>query len=135
MTQAPVFPIIFRAFSNNIVQQFLHTFVIVIQGLCALGVIILMAVQTDKAEQGGVMGIGGAGGRNAGEIDLAVGPERILKPLTKWLAGGFLASSILAAVEVSKLTPWHVVGGIALFVVAMMFGGAVWQTVTGMRRS
>ena len=116
-------------------QPYLHTFVNIVQGLCALGVIILMAVQTDKAEQGGVMGLGASGGRNAGEIDLAVGPERILKPLTKWLCGGFLASSIVAAMDPAILTPWHILGGIALFVVAMMFGGTVWQTATGMRRS
>lgn len=94
-----------------------------------------MAVQTEKAEQGGVMGLGASGGRSTGEIDLAVGPERILKPLTKWMCGGLLASSILAAVETTQLTPWHVVGGIVIYVVAMMFGGQAWQTLTGMRKS
>ena len=113
----------------------IHTFVIILQALCALGLIIMMAVQTDKAEQGGVMGIGGAGGRSAGEIDIEVGAQRILKPLTKWLCGGFVASSILAAIDPAMITVWHLLGGIALFVVLMMFGGIVWQTLTGMKKS
>jgi preprotein translocase subunit SecG len=112
-----------------------HIFAIVLQALCAVGLIILMAVQTDKAEQGGVMGIGASGGRSAGEIDMEVGPQRILKPLTKWMAGGFLASSILAAIDAERIGPLHVLIGIALFVVAMMFGGTIWQTLTGMKRT
>jgi protein translocase SecG subunit len=112
-----------------------HIFVIVLQALCAVGVIILMAIQTDKAEQSGVMGLGGAGGRNTGEIDMAVGAERILKPLTKWMVGGFLASSILAAIGPDRINIWHVLGGIALFAVLMLFGGPLWQTVTGMKKS
>ena len=113
----------------------MHTFAIVIQALCALGLIILMAVQTDKAEQGGVMGIGASGGRSAGEIDMEVGPQRILKPLTRWMAGGFLASSILAAVDADQITFVHLIIGIALFVFAMMFGATIWQTLTGMKRT
>lgn len=113
----------------------MHNFVIVLQALCAVGVIILMAIQTDKAEQGGVMGIGASGGNSAGEIDMSVGAERILKPLTKWMVGGFLASSILSAVGPDKINVWHVLGGIALFTVLMLFGGPVWQTVTGMKKS
>ena len=96
--------------------------------------VIMMAVQTDKAEQGGVMGLGASGGRNAGEIDVSVGAERILKPLTKWLAGGFLASSILAAMDPALITVWHVLGGSVLFVIAMLYGAIAWQTVTGMKR-
>jgi preprotein translocase subunit SecG len=117
------------------VENIVHNIVLVIQVICALGVILMMAVQTDKAEQGGVMGLGASGGRNTGEIDLAVGPERILKPLTKWLCGGFLASSILAAMDPARINIWYLLGGSVLFVVAMMFGGLVWQTATGMRRS
>lgn len=113
----------------------MHNFVIVLQALCAVGVIILMAIQTDKAEQGGVMGIGASGGNSAGEIDMSVGAERILKPLTKWMVGGFLASSILGAIKSDTLTFWHVLGGAAIFAVLMLFGGPIWQTVTGMKKS
>ena len=94
-----------------------------------------MAIQTDKAEQGGVMGIGGAGGRSTSEIDRLVGAERILKPLTKWVAGGFLFSSVLAAVPVDKITIAHLLVGAAIYVVAMLFGGAIWQTLTGMKKT
>ena len=113
----------------------MHTFVIILQALCALGLVILMAVQTEKAQQGGVMGLGASGGRSTGDIDMAVGTERIFKPLTKWLAGGFLASSVLAAIDAKKLTVWHVLVVIVLYVVAMLYGGLVWQTLTGMRKS
>ena len=75
-----------------------------------------------------------SGGRAAGEIDMDVGAERILKPLTKWMSGGFLASSVLAAINSDKLTIWLVLGGTALFVVLMMYGALAWQTVTGMKR-
>ena len=107
---------------------------IVVQALCAVGVIILMAIQTDKAEQSGVMGLGASGGRTAGEIDMNVGAERILKPLTKWMVGGFLASSILAAISADKMNIWYLLGGAALFAVLMLFGGPAWQTVTGMKK-
>lgn len=113
----------------------MHTFIIILQAIAALGLIILMAVQTDKAEQGGVMGIGGAGGRSTSEIDRLVGAERILKPLTKWVAGGFLISSILAAVPADKITIVHLLIGVGLYTVAMMFGATIWQTVTGSRPS
>lgn len=113
----------------------MHTLVIVLQALTAVGLIILMAIQTDKAEQGGVMGLGAAGGRSAGEVDVAVGPERILKPLTKWIAGGFLASSILAAIDPARISVFHVLIGGVLFVLAMMYGATAWQTLTGMRRT
>ena len=111
----------------------MHTFVTALQIISALVLVVLMAVQTDKAQQGGVMGIGGAGGRSTGTIDMAVGAERILKPLTKWICGAFFTFSILAAVEKANLTFVHVIVAIVLYVVAMMFGGTVWQLVTGMR--
>ena len=113
----------------------LHTFIIILQAIAAIGLIILMAVQTDKAEQGGVMGIGGAGGRSTSEIDRLVGAERILKPLTKWVAGGFLFASVLAAVPSDKITPIHLLVGVALYIVSMMFGATIWQVMTGMSRS
>jgi protein translocase SecG subunit len=109
-----------------------HTLIIVLQAISALTLIVLMAVQTDKAEQGGVMGIGGADGRSTSEIDRLVGAERILKPLTLWMAGAFLSASILAAIPADKVTFVHFLVGVALYVVAMMFGGRVWNAVTGM---
>jgi protein translocase SecG subunit len=112
-----------------------HTLVNIIQLLTSLGLIVLMAVQTDKAEQSGVMGLGASGGRSAGEIDLDVGAERILKPLTKWCGGAFLASSILAAIDPDIINIWHVLGGTVLFVLAMLYGGAAWQALTGGRKS
>jgi len=111
----------------------LHTFVTVLQIISALVLVVLMAVQTDKAEQGGVMGLGGAGGRSTGTIDMAVGAERILKPLTKWTSGAFFTFSILAAVQKANLTFIHVIAALIIYVIAMMFSGLVWQAITGMR--
>ena len=113
----------------------MHTFIIILQAISALSLIVLMAVQTDKAEQGGVMGIGGAGGRSTSEIDRLVGTERILKPLTKWIAAGFLFTSVLAAVPANKITIVHLLVGAALYTIAMMYGAMIWQAVTGSRKA
>lgn len=107
----------------------------IIQIVTAVSLTVLMAVQTDKTEQGGggVMGLGAAGGRSAGSIDLPVGAERILKPLTAWLAVGFLMSSVLNAMKNQQW--YHLVGAIVLYVLVMRFGGLLWKTVTGANRA
>lgn len=109
----------------------LSTFVMILQVITALAVIILMAVQTSKAEQGGVMGLGAAGGRGAGDIDMLVGAERILKPLTRWMAVGFLFSSVLSAIR--EITIWHFLSIFAIYVIVMLFGNPLWRTITGTR--
>jgi protein translocase SecG subunit len=108
----------------------LHTFIFIVQVLTALLLVFLMAIQTDKAEQGGggVMGIGAAGGRSSSNINLPVGAERILKPLTTWTALGFLASSLLNALP--KVTFIHVLAIAGIYVLLMIFGGAVWRALT-----
>lgn len=110
----------------------LHTFIVALQIVVALVLIVLLAVQTDKAEQGGVMGIGGAGGRSTSDIDVAVGPERILKPLTKWMAIGFMFMSVLCAVP--NPTIFHFIGVLVLYVAVMMYGDNVWRAALGIRR-
>ncbi|RYX85667.1 hypothetical protein EON83_04835 [bacterium] len=95
--------------------------------------IVLMAVQTDKNEQSGVMGLGAQGGRMSGSIDMPVGAERILKPMSKWTAIGFLFSSLLAAAH-SELSaqgglPWYVlIGAISIYAVVMLFGDKIWAS-------
>lgn len=113
----------------------MHTLIIIFQAITAVALIVLMAVQTDKAEQGGVMGIGGAGGRDTSEIDRLVGAERILKPLTQWMAGGFLVTSVLAAIPAAKINVIYLLVGVVLYVIAMLYGGLVWQTLTGANRN
>ncbi len=109
----------------------MSTFVSILQIVTALALVILLAVQTSKAEQGGVMGLGAAGGRGAGEIDMLVGAERILKPLTRWMAVGFLASSMLSAIE--RVTIVHFLVVLVLYIVAMLFGNRIWSVITGKR--
>ncbi len=104
------------------------TFVNILQILVAVALIALLAVQTSKAEQGGVMGLGAAGGRGAGEIDMLVGAERILKPLTKWVAAGFLAVSILSAIPAVSIVHFFII--LFGYVFIMLYGNAIWKAVT-----
>lgn len=104
---------------------------LVFQVLAALVFVILMAIQTDKAQQSGVMGLGGQGGRNMGSIDMPVGAERILKPLSKWVAVAFLFLSSMAAMNgEGALKWWHFPLAIALYVAIMLFGNRVWDSFT-----
>jgi preprotein translocase subunit SecG len=99
-----------------------------VQVVTTLVLVVLMAVQTDKAEQGGggVMGLGAASGRTSGNINLPVGAERILKPLTVWIAFGFIASSILNAIPENRLSISHVLIVLAIYLVGMLFGNRIW---------
>ena len=115
------------------------TLLLVLQIITALGFIVLMAVQTDKAEAGGVMGLGGQGGRVGNEVDMAVGAERILKPLSKWLAIAFLFLSALAAMNgeivaqskgTQSLPFWVLLIGLALYAFVMLIGDRLWANFT-----
>ena len=112
-----------------------NTIGLILQIVTTVTLIVLMAIQTDKAEQGGggVMGLGAASGRSSGNINMSVGAERILKPLTVWMAVGFLFSSLLNALPTKT---WiHLVVAIVIYVLIMTFGGRVWNAVTGANRS
>ncbi len=115
-------------------NRMLPTLIAILQVLCALGVVILLAIQTSKAEQGGVMGLGAAGGRGASDVDMLVGPERILKPLTKWIAVGFLFLSLLRAIPRTDLSIVHFGVVVLIYVVSMVYGGVIWNAITGTRR-
>jgi protein translocase SecG subunit len=110
----------------------LQILILIIQIVTAVALIALLAVQTDKTEQGGggVMGLGAAGGRTAGNVSMAVGAERILKPLTIWMAIGFLFSSFLNAIPDDKLTVIHVLGSIVLYLIVMTIGSRLWAVAT-----
>ena len=111
----------------------MHTFIFILQAVTAIAIVVLMAIQTDKADQGGVMGLGAAGGRTSGQIDMPVGAERILKPLTKWIIIGFLFTSVLNALG-KGVTIWHFLVALVIYVLVMLFGGTIWTAVTGPRR-
>lgn len=96
--------------------------------------LLLVALQTEKAEQGGVMGLGAAGGQTTGDIDMEVGPERILKPMTRWMAVGFLFISILGAIDAHKLTFVHFIVAFAIYLVVMLYGSIIWGTVMRTKR-
>ena len=108
------------------------TLLLVLQIVTALVFIALMAVQTDKAEAGGVMGLGGQGGRVGEEVDMPVGAERILKPLSKWTAIAFLFLSAMAAMHGEGKFPWWgFVIGVVLYLFVMLAGDRLWKGFTG----
>ena len=108
------------------------TFLLVLQIITALGFVVLMAVQTDKADAGGVMGLGGQGGAVGEEVDMMVGSERILKPLSKWTAIAFLFLSSMAAMHGEGHFPWWgFIVGLALYLFVMLAGDRVWKSFTG----
>lgn len=112
-------------------RAFMSTVLFLLQVISALIFIVLMAVQTDKNEQSGVMGLGAQGGRMSGSIDMPVGAERILKPMSKWSAIGFLFASLLAAAnsQLPQGLPWYTfVGAIGLYVFVMILGNQVWSS-------
>lgn len=110
----------------------MQTVVFIIQVIAALVLVALLAVQTDKTEQsGGVMGIGGAGGRMTDGVELAVGAERILRPLTAWVAVGFLFSSAMNAMPGGP-TPISFVIFLAVYLFVMLVGGKLWKAFTGL---
>lgn len=106
---------------------------LVLQVIAALIFVVLMAIQTDKAEQSGVMGLGGQGGRNMGSIDMPVGAERILKPMSKWVAVGFLFLSAMAAMNgEGQLFWWHFPIAIVLYAGIMLYGNKIWESFVHM---
>lgn len=110
----------------------LNILVLAIQIITAVTLVVLMAIQTDKQEQGGggVMGLGAASGRMSGNINLPVGAERILKPLTTWTAIGFLFSCVLNAIRPEKLTVFHLLGAIVIYLFVMIIGPRLWKAFT-----
>lgn len=113
------------------IEVFVDKFALGLLILNAVILIVLMALQTDKAEQGGVMGIGASGGRQAGSVDMMVGPERILKPATKWSAIGLLFSAMLASMPAEKVGMFFIIF-LAVYLVIMLFGDRVWRTLLGL---
>jgi preprotein translocase subunit SecG len=106
------------------------TILLILQVLAATIFVILMAVQTDKAQQSGVMGLGGQGGRNMGDIEMPVGAERILKPMSKWTAVAFLILSTLSAMHAEdKLQWWYLPFALVAYLAIMLYGDRVWGGV------
>ena len=116
------------------------TLIFILQVASALVFVILMAIQTDKAEQSGVMGLGAQGGAMRGSIDMPVGAERILKPMTKWIGVAFLFLSALAAINGEivqtsngreQISIIHFVVALVVYFVVMLFGDRMWSAAIG----
>jgi preprotein translocase subunit SecG len=113
----------------------MHTFVIILQVILSIALLVLIAITEDKNEQGGgVMGLGAAGGRSAEGVDMVVGLERITKPASRWVGGAFLAVSVVAAFGAAQVTIWHFLIVAVVYLVAMLYGGIIWETICGTRQ-
>jgi preprotein translocase subunit SecG len=110
-------------------EAFMDKVLFVLQVVSALLFIVLMAIQTDKNEQSGVMGLGAQGGRMSGSIDMPVGAERILKPMSKWAGIGFISRPLGGG----ELDQWRLAlvcgrGAIGVYLFVMILGNQLWSS-------
>jgi len=98
------------------------TFIEIVHLLACIGLIVVIMFQTTKSEGGtGGMGWGTIGGKATSSLDALVGMDRILKPLTFWLAITFLVTAILNGTDEKKLGTMLTVIG-PLYFIAMVWG-------------
>lgn len=123
---------VFAPAVRGVFWSIMQTVVLIIQIITTITLVVMMAIQTDKTEQsGGVMGLGAAGGRTSSGVELAVGAERILKPLTTWVAIGFLFSSMLNAMPGEPSLAAFAIT-VALYLFVMLVGGKLWKAFLGL---
>lgn len=109
-----------------IVIDVLH--VIACVGLIA--VIMLQVTKSEGSSGGAGLGWGTIGGKSTASVNVPVGVERILQPLTTWLALTFLVTAALNAVppvpEARYNSAVSVLGG--LYLVSLIWGrkAVVW---------
>ncbi|PIX45235.1 MAG: preprotein translocase subunit SecG [Armatimonadetes bacterium CG_4_8_14_3_um_filter_58_9] len=93
-----------------------------IHSVSCIGLVAVIMFQTTKSEGGtGSMGWGTIGGKASSSLDVAVGIDRILKPLTFWLAVTFLVTAILNGAGEKTLGPMLAFVG-PVYIVAMIWG-------------
>ncbi|MBI3921078.1 MAG: preprotein translocase subunit SecG [Armatimonadetes bacterium] len=90
--------------------------------ISCIGLVAVIMFQVTKSEGGGGgLGWGTIGGKATSSLNIPVGVERILQPLTFWCAVTFLVSATLNSVDEKKLgTVLTVVG--PLYIIAMVWG-------------
>ena len=51
-----------------------------------------------------------------------------------WVGGAFLAVSVVAAFSTNTVTIWHFLIVAALYLIAMLYGSVIWETICGTRQ-
>lgn len=76
---------------------FLHTILVIIQVITAIALVLIIAIQTTKSEQGGAgLGWGTIGGQASSSVH-KFGLEAQITRVTTWIAIVFFAVSFLGA--------------------------------------
>jgi len=102
----------------------LPTVITILHIISCVGLVAVIMLQTTKSEgsSGGAgLGWGTIGGKSSASVNVPVGIERILQPLTTWLALTFFVTAILNAVDGERFTATLSVLG-PLYIVAMIWG-------------
>ncbi len=101
-------------------QGFLHFIVVFLHVLSCIGLIVVTVLTVTKSETtGGMMGT--LGGKASSAMNLPVGMDRFLQPLTIIFATGFLATAVLNAM--GDAMKWmHFVVVMGLYVLILMYG-------------
>ena len=107
----------------------LQTLVDILHVIACIGLITVIMLQVTKSEgSSGAAGLGWGtiGGKSSASVNVPVGLERILQPLTTWLALTFFATACLNALPNEKFHQalWIVA---PLYVAAMIWGGKMLQ--------
>jgi len=102
--------------------------------IACVGLIVVIMLQVTKSEgsSGGAgLGWGTIGGKSSASVNIPVGVERILQPLTTWLALTFLVTACLKAVPAPKLA------GATSIIGPLYFAAMIWgrKAMDGLRRA
>ena len=84
-------------------MQVFHTILVFLQVVLAVALILIIAIQTTKSEQGGGgMGWGTIGGQASTSVH-KFGLDSQLTRVTTWIAGGFFVLSFVSALVEAHL--------------------------------
>lgn len=93
-----------------------------LQIISSIGLTAVIMFQVTKSEgSAGGMGWGTIGGKASSSLNVSVGVERILNPLTFWLAVTWLMSAMLHSVDDKKLGVMLTVVG-PIYIISLIWG-------------
>lgn len=93
-----------------------------IHAISCIGLIVVIMFQVTKSEGGsGGLGWGTIGGKASSSLNVSVGVERILNPLTFWCAVTFLVTALLHSIDAQRLGPALIVI-VPVYITLIIFG-------------